>query len=329
MQQLPCRYNRRINDRKQSMTGKVNDFGAVCAVIVTYNIGTDFTTNLASTLQQVEHCVIVDNSDDATSWPLLEALKQKYDAQLTIIKSPQNSLAVAQNIGINHVLKFHYAWVLLLDDDSSPEPGMIKAFATIYPTLPNPKTIGILAPNIHDARVSAPHRFMRLKHNYGFERVTLTQPYLDDVLYVCASGSLIPTSLFKQVGMMDESYFIYLVDTEFCLRLREQGYRIIAVRDAVLNHELGKRTTHQMLGMKVTTTNHSPEARYYQYRNRLRLWKQYGLRYPGYIVFDYLRMNYEIFRIVFFERQTIAKLKQILLGLWDGLGDVVGPRPMR
>jgi GT2 family glycosyltransferase len=53
----------------------------------------------------------------------------------------------------------------------------------------------------------------------------------------CCLG--LTTSLLDDVGLLDESFFVYWEDTDFCLRLKTAGRRIIYVNDPVLFHQAG------------------------------------------------------------------------------------------
>ena len=52
----------------------------------------------------------------------------------------------------------------------------------------------------------------------------------------------IQAEVFSAVGLMDESYFVYFDDTDFCWRLKNTGYRIRLVADSLLLHKVGSST---------------------------------------------------------------------------------------
>lgn len=140
---------------------------------------------------------------------------------------------------------------------------------------------------------------------------------LKPVLWVIASGSLIPVARFDEVGLMDESYGIDYVDKEFCLRLVSRGYIISVVSDAVLRHQIGHCSDHDMLGIRITATNHPPRRRYTIYRNRLRTCGRYGLCVPAFLLYECGGIFYDLTRIALFEQDKMAKLKAVLAGAYD------------
>ena len=54
-----------------------------------------------------------------------------------------------------------------------------------------------------------------------------------------------------------------LCETDFCLRLWEQGWKIISANDAFLIHHLGATQVNSLLGLRITTTTHSAWRRYF------------------------------------------------------------------
>jgi GT2 family glycosyltransferase len=66
---------------------------------------------------------------------------------------------------------------------------------------------------------------------------------------------------FRRLGPLDESYFLYLEDTDWCLRAHRLGVQTWFVAGAVVRHEVS------------TTVDRLPASctRYYAYRNYYRL----------------------------------------------------------
>ena len=75
---------------------------------------------------------------------------------------------------------------------------------------------------------------------------------------------LIPMEVFNKIGEMDESFFVYDEDLDWCLRGRDVGYKVIVLRDAV--------AYHNSPGTKLIR----PSRIYYGTRNRLILARKHG-----------------------------------------------------
>lgn len=66
--------------------------------------------------------------------------------------------------------------------------------------------------------------------------------------------------------MLQDDYFMYCEDTEYCLRLKRAGYQIMVVPKAVLYHKVSASSGGE----------DSPFSTYYITRNRLRLVKDHA-----------------------------------------------------
>ncbi len=306
-------------------------FGNIGAVVVTYNIGNGFERCFKSLKGQVDHVVMVNTStDDGATAKALKSLKAANKGFVDVVECPENNLAMAQNLGIAQALDAGADWVLLLDHDSCLRPGMIAAMETAYRREKHPLQWGIIAPFLTDPDLKEQPRYLTTRHKYWFKQVEFDAetPVLHNLLCVSASGSLIPARLLRDDGLrMDEEFVIDNIDTDFCLRMGQQGFRIMAVRDAKLEHKIGERKRHRFMGMTIVTTHHAPIRRYYLYRNRLRIWWRYGTWVPGFFIFDLLRVVYEWWRIVLFEDNKSEKLKAILSGVGDAMRGITGAKP--
>jgi rhamnosyltransferase len=130
------------------------------------------------------------------------------------------------------------------------------------------------------------------------------------------SGSLFRTEVYLNAGPFDESLFIDCVDIEYCLRLRSMQLCIAEAEDAILVHSLGRTTVHKMLGKNLPVTNHSPLRRYYMTRNSLYV----VLRYPrelSWIRHISVATFQDVIKILFFEKNKIAKLCSMIRGVVD------------
>lgn len=299
---------------------------AVCAVMVTHHPGPSLPEILAPLLAQVERLVIVDNCSGDETRDIIHTYQAQEPGRIELLLRESNNLAAAQNDGIRRALELGYSWVLLMDHDSVPAAGMVETLRRTAHALPHGKPVGIAAPRLTDIHSGRQARYPQLVGRLGCRRVGFgDQPLLDGLLGVIASGSLVPASVFRQVGWMDERLCIDYVDKEFCLRVVRGGYRIVAVRDAVLHHQLGRSKDHRLMGLRVTTTNHSPERCYYIYRNRIASWGKHGLAVPAFVAYDLLAIGYDLLRLLCFEQQKTSKLKAIWRGTRDALRGVSGP----
>ena len=92
-----------------------------------------------------------------------------------------------------------------------------------------------------------------------------------EVDYAGACLLYVTRAAWDAVGEMDESYFLYWDDIDWCARLRAAGLAVIVEPAAQAWHAGGLNTR--------TNTGYY----YYKFRNRLRYWRKWGEpgQWPG------------------------------------------------
>ncbi|MES9990799.1 MAG: glycosyltransferase family 2 protein [Candidatus Thiodiazotropha sp.] len=301
----------------------VDNTNNVVAVTVTYNVDDRFESALLSYLDQVAKVIVVDNSSDPESREWLAAWVNSMGDRVRLIQNGQNlGLGRAQNIGIRAALDGGAEWLLLMDDDSRAAPDMVS---TLLQTAQQQQAnLAILAPCYHEQSVSREARYVTAPEGaYNKPRFLIQDfsmgPIVSNLFIAISSGSLIRASLFRDIGLIRESFSIDYLDVDFCLRALRRGYRILAVGDAVLYHQLGAQTEHRLLGWRFWAWNHSVSRRYTIYRNRTRIWREYLFTFPGFIFYDMLASLHDLLRILMFEQSKLRKLWAAVKGMAVGL----------
>ena len=74
------------------------------------------------------------------------------------------------------------------------------------------------------------------------------------------SGCCFATSarVFSKIGLLNEDYFMYCEDNEFCRRVSNNGFDIYVIRESQIYHKVG-----------VSTKGYNEFQLYYIYRNRI------------------------------------------------------------
>ena len=66
-----------------------------------------------------------------------------------------------------------------------------------------------------------------------------------DVDQIMGAAMMVRNSVIEEVGRLDEDFFMYFEEVDWCYRMREYGWRIVFLPDAVITH-LGGRSTSQI-----------------------------------------------------------------------------------
>lgn len=208
-------------------------------------------------------------------------------------------IAKALNVGFQVAKDLQSEWILTMDQDSELSPEMISQYLDFLST--NSENIGLLAPLIN---------------MYAGEKKQISNTYsiIDEAI---TSGSLINMKAFEAVGGFKEELFIDGVDFEFCWNLKKHGYLIYQLNYVVMQHQLGETKEYKFFGKHLFyVTNHNFIRRYYITRNSLYIKKLYADIMPKPSLLESFGIV-TLFKIVFFEKDVIRKLRAMKLGQQD------------
>jgi hypothetical protein len=183
--------------------------------------------------------IVVDNgsSDDSV------ARIRFAHPDILVLESEKNlGFAGGNNIGIRYALAHRADYVWLLNNDTRPAPD---ALSTLVAKLLTDQGIGAVAsicyyadaPSTVEAWAGA-----RVNLWLGYGRNS-TQPQRDDWFHALNGASmLVARAAIEDAGLLDEGFFLYWEDTEFCLRLRKKGWRLAAAADSRVLHKVNAST---------------------------------------------------------------------------------------
>lgn len=247
----------------------------VVAVVVSYNPNANGLVELLEALlSQVAHAVVVDNASlSDVSLVLVRCTSRNVE----LLQMPENfGIAAAQNAGIERALKLEADFVLLLDQDSIPSASMVSELIsaiTCAQSKPDAVPVAAVGPAIVDRRTRSAYYFridrmgMPGKWTPPINRKQF--PQLIEVAVLVASGTLIPIEVIQRIGAMRSNYFINHVDTEWCFRAKAEGYRLLGVPVASLEHQFGDTVKRVWFFGSRQVIYHSPLRNYYDIRNTL------------------------------------------------------------
>lgn len=271
---------------------------SVCAVIVTYNPGADLSNNILALRKQVDDLVIVDNASSGAALDRIADVQRQTPCSV-IYNDRNRGIAAALNVGFRYAMDNQYEWIVAFDQDSTVTTGFIEAM--LHKGLTEAR-VGIICPTYQD-----PVSKLAIK---------MPKTRSGDLLTTMTSGSMIHRATFERAGLFEEKLFIDSVDTEYSLRLRSMGFRLVETEQAILLHSLGRIGVHRFLGKTLVTTNHSAARRYYITRNRLLILHRYIRDWP-WVRFDATGFVREFLVMLLVEDQRPAKLRQMIKGVID------------
>lgn len=200
--------------------------------------------------------IVVDNgSQDGTA----EAVRQRYPG-VTVLENRENlGFAEGNNVGIRWAMEHGADYVILLNNDTVVDSHMLTA---LIAAAESDSQVGIVGPLIYyydqpeviwsagsviDWRTVA---FRRLPAGVG------CHPSAYEVDYVTGCALCTKRQVIEQVGLLDPRYFLYYEETDWCLRGRAKGYKVMVAPQARMWHKVA-----------ATIGQGSPAITYYMTRN--------------------------------------------------------------
>lgn len=285
---------------------------SICGIVVTYHPDRLFGDRLRRIANQVANILVIDNASSENEKSFIKAACE--DSNATLLCNQENlGIAAALNKGIKKAAELGYGWVILFDQDSIVNEDLVLRLCQIYDGLPDPQMVGVVS-----ARYQNPAKKISPKKNFTSSWTTVKR--------TITSGSLIPISLFTDIGAFRDDFFIDYVDLEFCQRLREKGFSIIKSTETLMSHPVGQQTFHRFLWKKIRSTHHSSDRRYYIARNHIAMLRGQKNR-PYLWLYPCLKKACgDACIVLFFESNKLEKIKAILEGIKDGLAQKMGKR---
>lgn len=219
----------------------------VACIVVNWNNPGDTLACLAALeLQSASDLAVfvVDNgSTDNSVAAIGEALRGRAveaPGRMTLVEAGANlGFSAGNNVGIRAAARLQPEFVWLLNNDTVAPPETLAKLLAAADRRSDAGIVGSVLRYAHDpSRIQA----------WGGGHVTPSTAYAthftapralgkDD--YLTFASVLIRTALLRQVGLLDERFFMYYEDVEFCLRAQRAGWALAVAEDTAILHKEG------------------------------------------------------------------------------------------
>lgn len=301
----------------------------VCAIVITYNPDFKlFSTQIKSLVNQCA-VLVVDNTEKLDIKNLIYKECHKFGIELLTMES-NVGLAKAQNVGIKFIKEAlpECKYILLLDQDSIPSARFVSSMRSEYSYICKHEKIAVLGPSLYDPRARSYHYF-HLIHGVLYKKIDpmALQNKTIPCSTINSSGSFGSIDVFEKIGCFDESLFIDHVETDWCFRAKEMGYKLYGTGNVVLEHYMGDDVlAFSILGRKKFMPYRNPLRHHYLFRNSIKLLKRdYIPRVWKFYCLIKLAYTFVIFSVFSSERKE--QVKAMWLGIKDGLMSAQGKIP--
>lgn len=221
------------------------------AVLVTYNSAVDIDGCLDSLLDQgVERVVVVDN---ASSDDTVERVRRR-GGPVEVIQNHRNvGFAAAINQGATALPGVDR--LALVNPDTVAEPGALAALDRVLDERPDVAVVGPRIVNSDGTAYPSVRRFPDLVTALGHAVVSFVAPRnrwsrrykladadlssLALVDWAAFTFVLVRRDAWDQMGGLDERYFMYVEDVDFCWRCHRAGWAVAFEPAARVMHRIG------------------------------------------------------------------------------------------
>lgn len=235
----------------------------IATVILNTDRCKDTMTCVGSLMRQTyerNRIIILDNCANLDCMGEIEARFPEVD----IVRLSRNrGYAGNNNVGIDRAMELGVEWILILNEDVVLDPDAIECLMSEVALRSD---VGFAGPIVYhydepDVIQSAGglmtsdwlayHRGQNEKDDGQYGQV-------QEVDWVSGCGILVRKAAIEQVGGLDDRYFYYWEETEWCLRGRRSGWKVLFVPKSRIWHK-GVQRDYQP----------SPSTTYYWVRNWL------------------------------------------------------------
>ena len=217
---------------------------SVSVILVNWN-GRNDTLECLHSLAKVSyapmHIIMVDNASADDS---VDAVKREFPSVEVITNKTNLRFAGGNNIGIKHALERGSDYILLLNNDTTvdaefltklvkaadADPGIGMVGAKIY-YYDDPKRIWFAGGRIEWWKGWISHIGLREEDRGQYDTARAVD-------YITGCCLLVKRPVIEKIGNLDEQFFMYGEDVDWCLRVCKAGFRLVYEPKAKIWHKL-------------------------------------------------------------------------------------------
>jgi hypothetical protein len=263
--------------------------------------------------------IVVDNGSADDSVPAI----RRYHPDITLLETSANlGYAGGNNVGIRWALEHGAEYVGVLNNDVLVDPDFLQPLLTAqHRTLNN----AIVTPMI--CRTEEPEIIWALGGSIDWQTATSQLLHAGEhrdawkdcapheVDYALGTAMLASRQVWEKAGLIDESFFLYYEETDWCVRARRLGIPSVVVPASCVWHQAGSSDGRT-----------SPQITYYMTRNALWFLKRNLTRRKR--VLPLLRVALRAFGYLFgdIRRGQTVRARARMHGVYDFGRGRSGPR---
>lgn len=289
----------------------------VYIILVNYKSYID-TIECIESLRNVDYdnfkVVIIENGSDDSSY---EIIKQKCITEIVIKSNKNLGFAGGNNIGIEIAMNDMADYILLLNNDTVVEKDFLTNLIETFSYSPNVGIVGCKI-NYYNKKDIINYGGGEIIWNkftttfFDTDKVDTNDTEIKDITFVSGCAMMISRSVVEKIGILDDSYFMYYEDTDYCARALKAGFRLLYQPKSKIYHKISSSSGGNL----------SPFVLYWSTRNRHKFRKKFAENTSIFdrVYFDIFNFISRMIRIIIYILQgEKEKSKSILKGYIDGI----------
>lgn len=225
----------------------------VAIVILNWN-GLADTLECLDSIRKIEYpnfiVAVIDNGSRGND---AEVIEKEFSPFVCVIRKAKNlGFTGGSNEGIRWALHSGANYVLLLNNDTVVDPSFLGELVEVAQSDP---LIGIVGPKV--CYYEEPKRIAIAGGKVNFwsgNTVRIGADQIDDgqfdsvkmVDFVCGVALLIKAETIKRIGLLNDLYFAYYEETEWCAKAKQATFKIVYVPKAKILHKTHKRKSSEL-----------------------------------------------------------------------------------
>jgi GT2 family glycosyltransferase len=228
--------------------------------------GLSDTLSCLSSLKKITYAnvktIVVENGSGDLS---AATIREEFPEVFLLVQEQNHGFVGGNNVGIEFAQQAGLDYVLLLNNDVEVESSFLTRMVA---EMEGDLNAGVAGPTIcyydhPDVIWSAGGRVDWVKgetHMIGIGEKDQGQFGISarEVEWITGCALLIRMAVIEQIGGLDDRFFAYYEDSEYCLRAHRLGWNVLHIPSAMVWHKIS-----------AVAREESPQVNYYMTRNRL------------------------------------------------------------
>ena len=199
--------------------------------------------------------VVIDNGSQQLDFAKLKPLYKL--STVVVLKNNRNlGFAGGVNTGIHWAIERGYEFVGLLNNDAKVNDTWVKNMLLPFKSSSSVVAVTSLMLNYSGKKIdSTSEQYSNWGLPFPRSRGLKTKdaPESGYVFGATGGATLYKTSLFKEIGLFDETFFAYYEDVDICFRAQLAGHKVYYTNKAIAYHKQGA-TSKKIPGFTVYQT---------------------------------------------------------------------------